>query len=98
MCGLGTVAATAPFVGMIGTVWGIVNSFPGCGGEKSTCMAAVAELLSEAIMPAALGLAVAITASWGYQHLSARMADLDIEMQNAARDLPEYLAICGSRP
>ncbi|MGA2593479.1 MAG: MotA/TolQ/ExbB proton channel family protein [Bryobacteraceae bacterium] len=39
--GLGTVAATAPFVGMIRTVWGIFNSYPGCGGEKSACMAAV---------------------------------------------------------
>jgi biopolymer transport protein ExbB/TolQ len=95
--GLATVAATAPFVGMIGTVWGIVNSFPGCGGEKSACMAAVAELLSESIMPAALGLAVAITTSWGYKHLSARMAEFDIEMRNAVRDLPDYLASCAFR-
>ena len=36
------------------------------------------------IMPAAIGLAAAITASWGYEYLSARMADFDIEMRNAA--------------
>jgi biopolymer transport protein ExbB/TolQ len=91
LCGLATVAATAPFVGMIGTCWGVVNSFPGCGGNKSTCMAAVAALLSESIMPAALGLAVAITASWGYKHLNGRMADFDAEMQDAVGNLPGLL-------
>jgi biopolymer transport protein ExbB/TolQ len=89
--GLATVAATAPFVGMIGTCWGMVNSSPGCGGNKSTCMAAVAALLSESIMPAALGLAVAITASWGYQYLGGRMADFDAGMQDAVRSLPDLL-------
>jgi biopolymer transport protein ExbB/TolQ len=89
--GLATVAATAPFVGMFGTCWSIVNSFTGCGGEKSTCMAAVAALLSESIMPAALGLAVATTASVGYQCLSGRMADFDLEMKEAVRDLPGLL-------
>ena len=97
LCGLATVAATVPFVGMIGTVWGIVNSFPGCGGEKSTCMAAVADLLSESLMPAALGLAVAITASWGHKYLSAQLADFDVEMRNTVRDLPDCLATCGVR-
>jgi len=92
LCGLATVAATAPFVGMIGAVWGIVHSFPGCGGEKSMCMAAIANLLSESMMPAALGLAVAIIASCGHKYLSARMADFDIEMRNAVQDLPVYLA------
>jgi biopolymer transport protein ExbB/TolQ len=75
------------------TVWGLFNSFPGCGGEKWTCMAAIAERLSESIMPAAIGLAAAITASWGYEYLSARMADFDIEMRNAACDLPDSLAV-----
>jgi len=48
--------------------------------------------LSESIMPAALGLAVAIAASWGYKHLSARMAEFDIEMRGAVRGLPGYLS------
>jgi len=65
--GLGTVAATAPFVGMIGTVWGIFNSYPGCGGEKSACMAAVVDLLSKSMIPEAFGIAVAIIASWGHE-------------------------------
>jgi len=95
--GLATVAATAPFVGMFGTCWGIANSFPGCGGEKSTCMAAVAALLSESIMPAALGLAVATTASVGYKYLSGRMAGFDLEMSDAVRDLPDLIALLDRR-
>ena len=92
--GLATVAATAPFVGILGTVWGIFNSFPGCSGDRWTCIAAVANLLSRSMMPAAWGLALAVTASSGYRHLSARMADFDAEMENAVRDLSQYLATC----
>lgn len=89
--GIATVAATAAFVGMFGTCLGIINSFVGCGGDKATCMAAVAALLSESIMPTALGLAVATTASVGYKYLSGRMAEFDLEMRDAVRDLPEFL-------
>lgn len=89
--GLATVAATAAFMGMFGTCLGIVNSFVGCGGEKSACMAAVAALLSESIMPTALGLAVATAASVGYKYLSGRMAEFDLEMRDAVRDLPDLL-------
>ena len=56
------------------------------------CLAAVADLLSKSIMPAGLGLAAAIMTSWGHKHLSARMADFDIEMANAVRRMPDYLA------
>ncbi|HLY18743.1 MAG TPA: MotA/TolQ/ExbB proton channel family protein [Bryobacteraceae bacterium] len=89
---LASVAVTAPLVGFAGTVWGIVDSFRGCNGERSAIMAAVAERLSWAFIPAALALLIAITASWGHKHLSARMADFDCEMQGAVRDLPDYLA------
>ncbi len=90
--GLGTVAATAPFLGMAGTVLGIFNSFPGCGGEKSACMAAVVERLSESMMPGAFGLALAITALWGYRYLDSRLDDFDAEMQNAILELTNRLA------
>lgn len=92
------MAATAPFLGMFGNVVGIVNSFRGCGGSRSSCMAALAELLSEAMMPAALGLAVAITALWGFKYLSAQVADLHIEMRTEAGRMPDYLAPCGLQP
>jgi len=54
-------------------------------------MAAVAALLSGSIIPAALGLAVATTASVGYRYLNGRMADFDLEMRDAVRELPDLL-------
>ena len=60
-------------------------------------MAAVAALLSESIIPAALGLAVAITTSWGYKHLSARMAEFDIEMRSAGTCPTTWLVSCAFR-
>ena len=92
LSGLATVAATAAFVGMIGTVWGIFDSFRGGSGERSAMMAAIADRLSQSLITTALGLTVAIMASWAYKNLSAQMADFDIEMRNAVRDLPDYLA------
>ena len=89
--GLATVAATAPLLGFIGTVSGIIGSFRGVTGNKSTIMAALANCLSQSLVPAALGLAVAIVASVGHQHFRSRLAYIDIEMQHAARTLPNYL-------
>jgi biopolymer transport protein ExbB/TolQ len=90
LSGLATVAATALFVGIEGALWGIVNSFksPGC---HSTGLGAVAGGISESMELLALGLAVAIIASTGYQYLSAQLAELDVEMQVAAQALPDRL-------
>ena len=55
-------------------------------------MAAIAEGLSESMMPAALGLAIAITALWGYKCLSIQMEKFQTEMRNAIFDLTDYLA------
>jgi biopolymer transport protein ExbB/TolQ len=90
--GLATVAATAFFVGTIGTLCGMVNSFVGGGGERSTYMAAIVALLADSLMPCVAGLAVAITASTARQYLSARLDYFDMEMRNAAREMPGYLA------
>jgi biopolymer transport protein ExbB/TolQ len=90
--GLATVSATAFFLGMLGTLLGMVNSFLGCGGERSTCMAAMASRLSESLIWCAVGLAIATTASASRKYLSARLAYFDIEMQTAVRDMPDYLA------
>jgi biopolymer transport protein ExbB/TolQ len=91
--GLATVAATAPFVGMIGTVLGIFNSFPGVDGEKSAIMASIAQRLSESMMPTALGVALSVTALCGYRYFSAQIADLHSEMRNAILDLSNHLLV-----
>ena len=83
LSGLATVAATAPFVGMIGTVLGIINSFRGFDGERSAIMAAIAQGLSDSMMPTALGVAASITALWGYRYFSTRLADFNSEIRNA---------------
>jgi biopolymer transport protein ExbB/TolQ len=92
LAGLATIAATAPFLGMLGTVWGIYNSFTGFDGERSAIMAALADRLSQAIMPTALGLAVATMSLWGYRYLNSWMGEFDVEMRNAILELPGHLS------
>ena len=92
MNSLASIAATAPFVGLFGTVLGIFNSFRGFGTEKSTIMPRIARFLSEAMVPTALGLFVALLAFCFYKYLSARLEDFDIEIGNASLELIDELA------
>jgi biopolymer transport protein ExbB len=62
LCGLANIASTAPFVGLFGTVIGILNAFKGCGMARAACMAATAGAISEALVTTALGLLVAVPA------------------------------------
>jgi biopolymer transport protein ExbB/TolQ len=89
--GLATVAATAPFLGVFGTLLGIYRSFGGVDGDKTTIMAAIADCLSDALVPTALGVAVALTALFAYQTLSAQLNEFDVEMQAAILDLTTRL-------
>lgn len=68
---LATVGATAPFVGLFGTVWGIMNSFQGIAMMKSTNLAVVAPGIAEALFATALGLIAAIPAVIAYNKLSS---------------------------
>ena len=67
---LATVGATAPFVGLFGTVWGIMNSFTAIAHQKDTSLAVVAPGIAEALFATALGLAAAIPAVVAYNQLS----------------------------
>lgn len=67
---LATVGSVAPFIGLFGTVWGIVNSFRSIGLEKSTSLAVVAPHMSEALFATALGLLAAIPAVMAYNRFS----------------------------
>lgn len=89
-----SAAREAPFIWMIGAILGIVGTFTGFDGEKSTIMAAIAEGLSESMMPAALGLGLAITALWGYKYLAGQMQAFETEMRNAIIELASYLSHC----
>jgi biopolymer transport protein ExbB len=71
---LGTIGATAPFVGLFGTVWGIMNSFIGIAEEQTTNLAVVAPGIAEALLATALGLVAAIPAVVIYNHFARQIA------------------------
>ena len=81
---LATIASTAPWVGVLGTVQGINDSFLGFGGSKESLMAAKFEGLSRALAPTALGVMVALAAMWCYRYLLSEVEAFDSDMESAA--------------
>jgi biopolymer transport protein ExbB len=87
---LATIGSTAPFVGLFGTVVGIINAFRGISSEKSTGLGAVAGGISEALVTTAVGLFVAIPAVWMFNYFTARVEAFDVEMGNSSSELIDY--------
>jgi biopolymer transport protein ExbB/biopolymer transport protein TolQ len=87
---LATIGSTGPFVGLFGTVVGIVNAFKGISTEKSTGLGAVAGGISEALVTTALGLFVAIPAVWMFNYFNNRVKAFDVEMGNSSSELIDY--------
>lgn len=81
---LATIGATAPFVGLFGTVWGIVKAFGAIGATHNADLATVAPGISEALVATAAGLAVAVPAVWFYNSLSAGLRRLHAELDHFA--------------
>lgn len=73
---LATIGSTAPFIGLFGTVWGIMNSFIGIAKAQTTNLAIVAPGIAEALLATALGLVAAIPAVMIYNHLARRINKL----------------------
>ena len=71
---LATVGSTAPFIGLFGTVWGIMNSFQSIAVSKNTSLAVVAPGIAEALFATALGLVAAVPAVIAYNKLSTEIA------------------------
>ncbi len=90
LSGLATIGSTAPFVGLFGTVVGIINAFQGISSEKSTGLAAVAGGISEALVTTAIGLFVAIPAVWMYNFFTSKVEAFDVEMDNSSSELIDY--------
>ena len=91
MSWLATVASVSPFIGLFGTVWGIIDAFEGLGNAGSASLRAVAPGISEALVTTAVGLAAAIPAAIFYnifgtriKEMGTRMEDFAIEFQNFA--------------
>jgi biopolymer transport protein ExbB len=88
--GLATIGSTAPFVGLFGTVVGIINAFKGISTEKSTGLGAVAGGISEALVTTALGLFVAIPAVVVFNYFTNKIEAFDVEMGNSSSELIDY--------
>jgi len=88
--GLATIGSTAPFVGLFGTVVGIINAFTSISTEKSTVLGAVAGGISEALVTTAIGLFVAIPAVWMYNYFTGKIEAFDVEMGNSSSELIDY--------
>src|SRR3954470_3523203 len=87
---LATIGSTAPFVGLFGTVIGIINAFRGIASEKSAGLGAVSAGISEALVTTAVGLFVAVPAVWMFNLFSSRLEAFDVEMGNSSSELIDY--------
>ena len=88
---LATTGSTAPFIGLFGTVWGIMSSFQDIGAKGSATLAVVAPGISEALIATAIGLAAAIPAVVAYNHFSNRIRMIENEMSHFAADFLNML-------
>ena len=88
--GLATIGSTAPFVGLLGTVVGIINAFQGISAQKATGLGAVAGGISEALVTTAIGLFVAIPAVMMFNYFTNKVEAFDVEMDNSSSELIDY--------
>jgi biopolymer transport protein ExbB len=85
-----TIGTTAPFVGLLGTVVGVINAFVGIAATGSGGIGAVSAGIAEALVETALGLFVAIPAVWFYNYLTGRLDYFNVEMDNSSSELVDY--------
>lgn len=89
---LASVGATAPFVGLLGTVWGIYHALTGLGQAADLTLDQVAGPVGEALVMTAMGLAVALPAVLAYNFLGRRASAVEAELEGFAHDVLELLA------
>jgi biopolymer transport protein TolQ len=81
---LASIASASPFIGLFGTVWGIMNAFLLIGVEKSASLPVVAPAIGEALIATAFGLVAAIPATIGYNYVDKRIGDFFDELGASA--------------
>ncbi len=89
---LSSIASASPFIGLFGTVWGIMNAFIRIGTEKSASLPVVAPAIGEALIATAFGLVAAIPATIGFNYVDKRISDLIEELGASAEAWAEILA------
>ncbi len=88
--GLATIGSTAPFIGLLGTVIGILNAFQQIALQKTSGIGAVAGGISEALVTTAFGLFVAIPAVMTFNYFTNKVEAFDVEMDNSSSELVDY--------
>ncbi len=88
---LATTGATAPFVGLFGTTFGIINAFSGMAMTGSGGIAAISAGIAEALITTALGLVVAIVAVWAYNYFAGQVDGFTVEMDNSGSELLDFV-------
>jgi biopolymer transport protein TolQ len=89
---LATVGSTAPFVGLFGTVWGIMNAFEGIAASKNTSLVVVAPGIAEALFTTAMGLIAAIPAVVGYNKITTDLGRYANRLDNFASEFGAILS------
>ncbi len=89
---LATTGSTTPFIGLFGTVWGIMNAFRGIGAAGSASLAVVAPGIAEALITTAAGLVAAIPAVIAYNYYLSRARQMIIEMEDFSEELLDFFS------
>jgi biopolymer transport protein ExbB/TolQ len=87
---LATIATSSPFIGLFGTIAGIINAFRGMAETGSGGLGAVSQGIAEALITTAFGIGVAIIALWCYNFLSTRIEVYSAEMSNTASEIADF--------
>jgi biopolymer transport protein ExbB/TolQ len=90
--GLATIASTAPFLGLFGTVVGILHAFESIAAAGSGGLTTVSQGIAEALVTTALGLAVALPAAWAFNYFTRQLTHFELEMASSASELLDLLA------
>jgi biopolymer transport protein ExbB/TolQ len=87
---LATIATSSPFIGLFGTIFGIINAFRGMALTGSGGIGAVASGIAEALVTTALGIGVAVLSLWVYNFLNSKIEVYDAEMTNTSSQLLDF--------
>ena len=90
LSGLATIGSTAPFVGLFGTTFGIINAFSGMALTGSGGIGAIAAGIAEALITTAFGLFVAVPAVWAFNIFNGKVEAFNVEMDNSSSELLDY--------
>jgi biopolymer transport protein ExbB/TolQ len=90
LSGLATVGSTSPFVGLFGTVFGIINAFQGMRSSESAGISAVAGGIAEALVTTGVGIGVAIPAVWLFNYFTSKVDNFIVEMDNSSAELLDF--------